>query len=202
VLASHSFRLSSQGPGTVEVPVQLAVLALEAAFGELAWAGMYYPRPQRATSTIVIHAQIVGAQVCRAVRGCASGLHVHVAVVPPRCAGRRPLCPPVARLTVVACCVAVPTDQGVHAAGRRARGVGLAVHGRRWHSALFCRARVSSVQRHSCHCRGAISRMCSGVWLRQLPAPLSAGCLLHPCALHTPCPPPMPAERTTPTLPT
>lgn len=62
VLTSLNFTLST-GAANQEVPVELGLLSVEAAFGELAWAGMYYPRPQRSTSTVIIHAQIVGAQV-------------------------------------------------------------------------------------------------------------------------------------------
>lgn len=43
--------------------MQLGMLGVEASFDQLAWAGMYYPRPRQSTSTIIIHAIIVGAQV-------------------------------------------------------------------------------------------------------------------------------------------
>jgi hypothetical protein len=39
------------------------MVQVEASFGSLAWAGMYYPKPRVENTAIVIHAQIVGAQV-------------------------------------------------------------------------------------------------------------------------------------------
>jgi hypothetical protein len=48
---------------SVSVPVKLGMVQVEASFGSLAWAGMYYPKPRVENTAIVIHAQIVGAQV-------------------------------------------------------------------------------------------------------------------------------------------
>lgn len=61
ILASTNFTVG--GTGSQEVLVQLGMLGVEASFDQLAWAGMYYPRPRQSTSTIIIHAIIVGAQV-------------------------------------------------------------------------------------------------------------------------------------------
>lgn len=61
ILASTNFTVDSTG--SQEVEVQLGMLGVEASFDQLAWAGMYYPRPRQSTSTIIIHAIIVGAQV-------------------------------------------------------------------------------------------------------------------------------------------
>lgn len=43
--------------------VKLGMVQVEASFGSLAWAGMYYPKPRNENSPVAIHAQIVGAQV-------------------------------------------------------------------------------------------------------------------------------------------
>lgn len=61
ILASTNFTVDSTG--SEEIVVQLGMLSVEASFDQLAWAGMYYPRPRQSTSTIIIHAIIVGAQV-------------------------------------------------------------------------------------------------------------------------------------------
>jgi hypothetical protein len=61
ILASTNFTVGSTG--SQKVLVQLGMLGVEASFDQLAWAGMYYPRPRQSTSTIIIHAIIVGAQV-------------------------------------------------------------------------------------------------------------------------------------------
>lgn len=65
VLASYNFTVG-QDTQDIEVPVELGLLSVEAAFDKLAWSGMYSPRPRHSTSTIIIHAVIVGAQVCAA----------------------------------------------------------------------------------------------------------------------------------------
>jgi len=62
VLLTANFTVSAD-TASHEFSVELGLLSVEAAFDQLAWAGMYYPRPRHSTSTIVIHAQIVGAQV-------------------------------------------------------------------------------------------------------------------------------------------
>jgi hypothetical protein len=46
-----------------DLPVKLGMVQVEASFGSLAWAGMYYPKPRNENTPITIHAQIVGAQV-------------------------------------------------------------------------------------------------------------------------------------------
>lgn len=62
VLLTANFTVSAD-TASHEFLVELGLLSVEAAFDQLAWAGMYYPHPRHSTSTIVIHAQIVGAQV-------------------------------------------------------------------------------------------------------------------------------------------
>jgi hypothetical protein len=63
VLASYNFTVG-QNTQVVEIPVELGLLSVETSFDKLAWSGMYSPRPRHSTSTVIIHAVIVGAQVC------------------------------------------------------------------------------------------------------------------------------------------
>ena len=72
MLATANFTVSGS---TVSIPVQLGLVSVETSFDRLAWAGMYYPRPRHATSTIIIHAIIVGAQVGPHLATTAGGAH-------------------------------------------------------------------------------------------------------------------------------
>lgn len=60
MLATTNFTVAGS---TVDIHVELGLMSVEASFDRLAWAGVYYPRPRHSTSTILIHAIIVGAQV-------------------------------------------------------------------------------------------------------------------------------------------
>jgi hypothetical protein len=62
ILASYNFTVG-QATQDVEVPVELGLLSVETSFDKLAWSAMYSPRPRHSTSTVIIHAIIVGAQV-------------------------------------------------------------------------------------------------------------------------------------------
>jgi hypothetical protein len=64
VLATVNFTVESNSDRQ-EIPVEMGLLAVEAPFDKLAWGGVRYPRPRRTTTTTMIHAIIVGAQVGR-----------------------------------------------------------------------------------------------------------------------------------------
>jgi hypothetical protein len=63
VLTQRSVRTTNDVVTALNVQVKLGMVQVEASFGSLAWAGMYYPKPRNENTAITIHAQIVGAQV-------------------------------------------------------------------------------------------------------------------------------------------